>query len=382
MLMGGIFSLPCFSADTSVSFDKLPTLLLLRMVRILLCEDPQAVCRLLSSSRVLRQLVHADSQEAAELSAARSLLTQQRLFELRVAAGLEAGVPEVAQSISRQLSIVQLPPEPTTALVLRRTVHQWRVDGAARGRAVSRFLRVSSLLTQLYFWENEIGDSGAAAIAEALKVNGALTELSLDLNCIGDAGTAAIAEALSVNSAITTLRMDDNKIGDEGAIALGKALELNGVLAKLVLRRNLIGDAGAAAIAAGLRVNGALTELDLSRNSIGDEGAKSIGDALRVNRVLMKLDLGHNRIGGEGAAAIATARRGNGALTFLSLGAQGMPMSTPRSPTRSVAVRTPPPMRSTSPVNDSLMMLGLATLRVQFRQSIATVWRRVYRSSV
>ena len=127
-LMGASFSLPFLSAETGAAFDKLPEELLMRVVRTLLRDDPQAVCRLVSASRVLRQLLPGDSVEAAELRAARSLLTQQRLFELRVAAGLESegGVPALVRSVSRQLSFVERgPPAPVTKLVLASN-HGWR----------------------------------------------------------------------------------------------------------------------------------------------------------------------------------------------------------------------------------------------------------------
>ena len=52
--MGASFSLPFLSAETGAAFDKLPEELLMRVVRTLLRDDPQAVCRLVSASRVLR----------------------------------------------------------------------------------------------------------------------------------------------------------------------------------------------------------------------------------------------------------------------------------------------------------------------------------------
>ena len=55
--MGASFSLPFLSAETGAAFDKLPEELLMRVVRTLLRDDPQAVCRLVSASRVLRQVL-------------------------------------------------------------------------------------------------------------------------------------------------------------------------------------------------------------------------------------------------------------------------------------------------------------------------------------
>ena len=102
---------PCSRPSTPVSSllyqAKFSSEMLARVVRILLRYDPQAVCRFLCSSRSLQQIVREGSDEAAELNAARSLLTQQRLHELRVAAGFEGGILALAQSFSQQFSIAQ-----------------------------------------------------------------------------------------------------------------------------------------------------------------------------------------------------------------------------------------------------------------------------------
>ena len=203
--MGASFSLPFLSAETGAAFDKLPEELLMRVVRTLLRDDPQAVCRLVSASRVLRQLLPGDSVEAAELRAARSLLTQQRLFELRVAAGLESegGMPALVRSVSRQLSFVQRgPPAPVTKLVLASN-QRWRVSvGALRGRVVARFVRVSGVLAHLNLNVNSIGDEGAAAVAVALPQCAALTRLNLYSSSISDQGAAALAAARGAGSAV------------------------------------------------------------------------------------------------------------------------------------------------------------------------------------
>ena len=67
------------------------------------------------------------------------------------------------------------------------------------------FQELSSSVTSLSLWNNEIGDDGARAIAECLKVNSSLTELNLYINEIGDDGARAIAECLKVNSSLTSL---------------------------------------------------------------------------------------------------------------------------------------------------------------------------------
>ena len=174
--MGATLTLPFFSAETGAAFDKLPDELLMRVVRTLLRDDPQALCRLTGSSKALRRLVRGDSAEANELRAARALLTQQRLFELRVAAGLESegGVPALVRSISRQLSFVERPPPaPVTELDLRSS--RWRgVGREARGQAVARFVRVSGSLHTLDLTFCGIGDEGAKALAAGVAASGSL----------------------------------------------------------------------------------------------------------------------------------------------------------------------------------------------------------------
>ena len=134
----------------------------MQVVRILLRDDPQAVCRVL-------QLVRSKSAEASELQvAARAQLnTQQRLFELRLAAGLEAeGTPPPAP--------VERPPwpAPVTQLILNSFDCRWRVsEGHERARVVARFVRVSGSLQRLYLSGPQIKDEGAKSLAAALAVN-------------------------------------------------------------------------------------------------------------------------------------------------------------------------------------------------------------------
>ena len=226
--MGATLTLPFFSAETGAAFDKLPDELLMRVVRTLLRDDPQALCRLMGASRALRRLVRGDSAEAAELRAARALLTQQRLFELRVAAGLESegGVPALVRSISRQLSFVERPPPaPVTELDLRSS--RWRVAGdEARGRAVARFVRVSGSMATLHLGGNSMGNVGANALAEAVRVSGSLVTLVLEHNQIGNEGAQALAEAVSVSGSLVYLNLNYNdNIGNAAKQSLRDAVQ-------------------------------------------------------------------------------------------------------------------------------------------------------------
>ena len=59
--MGASFSLELLQPDTRAAFDKLPDELLMHVVHILLRDEPQAVCRLVSSLRALQQLVRGET---------------------------------------------------------------------------------------------------------------------------------------------------------------------------------------------------------------------------------------------------------------------------------------------------------------------------------
>lgn len=317
-------------------FEELPTELLLRIIRYLLRDDPLVACRLVSTSRALRQLVREGSAVMTELQASRALLAQQRLFELRVAAGLEAkgGVPPVlVRSVSRQPSE---PPAPVTKLKLSNC-RTWRENsGEAKCRAVARFLRVSTALTELDLSSNQFGPEGACVFSDALSalsVSTALTVLRFGFNKIGDKGACAIAEALKFNTTLKDLRLGANEFGEKGASALADLLRVNTTLTTLNISnssrgdfdlevytgQDFIRDKGASALADALRVNTTLSVLALAEHSIGDQGAHDIADALKVNTALTELNLYGNRIGPEGASAIADARKVNTTLKILML---------------------------------------------------------------
>ena len=53
------------------------------------------------------------------------------------------------------------------------------------------------MLTELWLYENDIGDEGAMALASALRVNGVLKSINLEYNNLGDEGEKAIRDAVS-----------------------------------------------------------------------------------------------------------------------------------------------------------------------------------------
>ena len=195
-------------------------------------------------------------------------------------------------------------------------------DQGATGLAEA--LKVNSTLTVLESHLNEIGDQGATSLAEALKRNSSLTKLDLSFNGIGDQGATGLAEALKVNSTLTELHLSGNVIGDQGATGLAEALKVNSTLTELYLYDNGIGDQGATGLAEALKVNSTLTELSLDGNGIGDQGATGLAEALKVNSTLTELYLYGNGIGDQGATGLAEALKVNSTLTELSLDGNGI----------------------------------------------------------
>ena len=241
---------------------ELPPELLELVANALLCDDPhpqadaQAVCRLATSSKALRQqLVRGSDAVVAELQAARKMLTLQRQHELNVAAGRLGA--DAAFDPSEYKQVAQQLPAPETTLDLAHC--QWRVAaGGERGRVVARLLRASGSLVELYLTSNSIGDEGAKAIAEALKSSGSLVELRLWGNQIGDEGAKALAAGVAASGSLAVLLLGGCGIGDEGAKALAAGIASSGSMATLYLGGNSIGDVGAKALAEAVKSSGSL----------------------------------------------------------------------------------------------------------------------------
>ena len=159
--------------------------------------DSQALCRLFTSSKALQQRVRADGTLMKKLQAAREMLTQQRLHELKIKAGKldqKAALPFVP---SNYLQFCDQPPAPVTELNLNMC-GTWRVT--ARGLAVARLLRVSGSLAYINLYNNIIGDAGAKALAAAVAASGslALKDLYVENALRKNAGLEAACRAKGV----------------------------------------------------------------------------------------------------------------------------------------------------------------------------------------
>ncbi|CAF0793375.1 unnamed protein product [Adineta steineri] len=181
------------------------------------------------------------------------------------------------------------------------------------------FLQNNTTLTQLYLWNNQIGDKGAQALGEALQKNTTLTQINLSDNGIGDEGAQALGQALQKSITLTQLNLSKNQIGYKGGQALGEALQRNTTLTQLNLHNNQIGDKGTQALGEALQMNITLTELNLHNNQIGDKGAHVLSETLEKNTTLTILFLSNNQIGDKGTQVLGEALQKNTALTELSL---------------------------------------------------------------
>ena len=97
---------------TSIAcLDCIEPELLLYIARLLICEKPAAIGRLLCCCRTLAQLGSADSV-GEELRKARRLVARERLFELRALADQQpAALAPLVTQITRPLSFTALRPE-------------------------------------------------------------------------------------------------------------------------------------------------------------------------------------------------------------------------------------------------------------------------------
>ena len=287
------------------------------MARALLCDDPQAdaqaVGRLASSSKALRQLVRGSAAVVAELQAARKMLTLQRQHELLVAAGrlgADAAFPFDPSDYKQVAQQLPVPADCPMAQQLRVRLQGLAARPELNGRegtvvshdaAKGRFgvqldgkekplaLKADNLLplaqTTLNLdhseWRVAAGERGRVA-ARLLRVSSSLAILDLAYCGIGDEGAKALAAGVAASGSLVKLDLYGNRIGDEGAKALAEAVRVSGSLVKLVLIRCGIGDEGAKALAAGVAASGSMATLYLDYNSkIGVAAKQSLRDAVQ-----------------------------------------------------------------------------------------------------
>ncbi|CAM4790158.1 unnamed protein product [Rotaria magnacalcarata] len=243
---------------------------------------------------------------------------------------------------------------------------------------VAKELEISTSLTKLRLFMNQISDIGAQHLADALRTNTTLTDLELHGNQIGTDGLEHLVDALrtnkkmepqirkinvtpppiysnpqltelitnnvnstnvnfpsknltdqdmeivanellQVNQVITRLDLHANQIGDIGARFVADAVRINTTLKELHLYNNKVEVVGTQYLAAALKTNQTLNILSLYQNQIGDTGAQYLGDALKTNQSLQDLRLQYNKIGDNGAQYLADGLKVNKALTFLRL---------------------------------------------------------------
>ena len=223
---------PC--ARTMALLD-LPPELLSAVVRALLSgiveqveDDARAACRLEATCQALKRLVRIDDVELfKELVAARQMIVERRLHELRVAAGLKR--EDAAAMASRPAdyrAFVLKPPTPTTMLELYD--HLWRA-GVGRARAVVRVLNVSNSIDTIQVLDDP--DVDAAGLADGVANSRSLKVLALGNCIIGNGGMAALASAVARRRSLRELRLPNCDIGAGGGTSmLAGALVSSGLI--------------------------------------------------------------------------------------------------------------------------------------------------------
>ena len=136
-------------------------------------------------------------------------------------------------------------------------------------------------------------------LQEIFKSLGKLKELFF-YNCnLGDVGAAALAENLNNNVFLKALKLYETNVGCDGAVAFANALKTNNVLEWFYLHNERINDNSVQYFAGALKVNKSLEILRLEnsnpKNHLNDTSLLALLNALQENRSLKTLGIDCNR---------------------------------------------------------------------------------------
>uniref|UniRef100_A0A8C4T866 Uncharacterized protein n=1 Tax=Erpetoichthys calabaricus TaxID=27687 RepID=A0A8C4T866_ERPCA len=150
-----------------------------------------------------------------------------------------------------------------------------------------------SPLTELYLYNNKLGDSGVAKLCEGLRHGNCTLEM-LSLNCceLTSGCCSALSSALSdENSTLNELNLSKNELGDSGVEQLCEGLKSeNCKLEKLRLIECHLTSTCCSALSSVLSSEHShLTELDLSDNKLEDLGVEQLCEGLRSENCKLKL---------------------------------------------------------------------------------------------
>jgi len=317
--MGQSFSLPRLlgMTETAVAcLELLESELLLRIVRLLIRDRPEAIGALICSCKTVAQLASMSTEEGEELRTARRVVARHCLFELSELSDGRVSRIELPDVAVDGRSRVDGPCE----LVLTRWSRTTRPElgDHVRGTALKRVLFANQTLTLVDLSVCYLTYMDAMELGEGLKVNKTLRTLNVSGNFLGGygrngkfipapAGIATIAEALLV-SKLVSLNLNENRLGPPGVKALVPGLAGTS-LTSLDLSRNGLGVEGAAELAGGLLANTSLRTLDVRLNKLGPAGAKALAPGIAACRSLTALNARFNGIrqNDEGEAALKEA---------------------------------------------------------------------------
>jgi len=261
--------------------------LLLRIVRILIRDDPAAVGRLTCTCSAFTRIagVEAEEMALARRAAARRWVQELRALYTPTWSAPEEVSPLLVRQLSKQLSFGAVQPErdEPSSLVLRPLPGQGEAE--AQATMLRNVLRANTSITSLEldhprWFARWLGERqrrtlpDALEIAAGLQANRTLTSCSLRGHGYGTDGWVAIFTALADNpsSRITRWCLNGENLGPKIAPPLIAYMRSSPSLTELDLLRNQIGTAAAAEIArvgterritlCGVRHN--QTELDLN----------------------------------------------------------------------------------------------------------------------
>ena len=160
---------------------------------------------------------------------------------------------------------------------------------------------VSSRLSELVLYSNQITDAGVISLSKALQSPACnVTTLDLSGNQITDAGVISLSQALqSTASKVTTLSLSGNQITDAGVISLSQALQSPACkVTTLSLSGNQITDDGIISLSEALQSPACkVTALYLSGNQSTDTGIIILSQALQSPACkVTTLELSYNQI--------------------------------------------------------------------------------------
>lgn len=175
-----------------------------------------------------------------------------------------------------------------TVKVLRLRACDLRAEG---GKALAKFLKENTTLTELDLGSNSLQEAGGLALAAALRENTTLLKLDLRENEMGSRVGVQFAKKLRRDVTLRCLNISSNQLDQKAIGEFVYALTLNQTLTSLALGGHDLRGGGALGLITALLQNETLTELDLYNSMFHEKDVCRLVEALCRNTTLATLDL-------------------------------------------------------------------------------------------